>query len=75
MPSQRWLDMTEWLSGGESACSAEDMGSILGVGGDPLEEGMATHSTLLAWSIPWTEEPFGLHQYMESQKSQTRVID
>ena len=27
---------------------------------DPLEEGMATHSTILAWRIPWTEEPGGL---------------
>ena len=27
---------------------------------DPLEEGMATHSSVLAWSIPWTEEPGGL---------------
>ena len=24
---------------------------------DPLEEGMATHSSILAWKIPWTEEP------------------
>ena len=27
---------------------------------DPLEEGMATHSSIPAWSIPWTEEPGGL---------------
>ena len=27
---------------------------------DPLEEGMATHSSILAWIIPWTEEPGGL---------------
>ena len=27
---------------------------------DPLEEGMATHSTILAWEIPWAEEPGGL---------------
>ena len=27
---------------------------------DPLEEGMATHSSSLAWRIPWTEEPGGL---------------
>ena len=27
---------------------------------DPLEEGMATHSSYLAWKIPWTEEPGGL---------------
>ena len=34
---------------------------------DPLEEGMATHSTILAWRIPWTEEPGGL-QSMGSKK-------
>ena len=49
-----------------SACSAGDLGSIPG-SEDPLEEGMATHSSILAWRIPWTEEPGGL-QSMESQK-------
>ena len=34
---------------------------------DPLEEGMATHSSALAWRIPWTEEPGGL-QYMGLQR-------
>ena len=34
---------------------------------DPLEEDMATHSSILAWRIPWTEEPGGL-QSMGSQK-------
>ena len=34
---------------------------------DPLEEGMATHSRILAWRIPWTEEPGGL-QSMGSQR-------
>ena len=29
---------------------------------DPLEEGMATHSNILAWRIPWTEEPGGLQR-------------
>ena len=28
--------------------------------GDPLEKGMATHSSILAWKIPWTEKPGGL---------------
>ena len=28
---------------------------------DPLEEGMATHSSILAWRVPWKEEPGGLH--------------
>ena len=32
---------------------------------DPLEEGMATHSSILAWRIPWTEEP-GVLQSMGS---------
>ena len=35
-------------------------------GEDPLEKEMATHSTILAWEIPWTEEPDGL-QSMGSQ--------
>ena len=34
---------------------------------DPLEEGMATYSSILAWRIPWTEEPGGL-QSMGSQR-------
>ena len=38
---------------------------------DPLEKGMATHSSILAWRTPWTEEPGGL-QSIELQ-SQTRL--
>ena len=34
---------------------------------DPLEQGMATHSSILAWRIPWTEEPGGL-QFIGSQR-------
>ena len=34
---------------------------------DPLEEEMTTHSSILDWEIPWTEEPGGL-QFMGSQK-------
>ena len=37
---------------------------------DPLEKGMATHSSILAWEISWTEEPDEL-QSMGSQKSWT----
>ena len=36
-----------------------DAGSIPG-GENPLKEGMETHSSILAWIIPWTEEPGGL---------------
>ena len=37
---------------------------------DPLEESMATHSSILAWRIPWTEEPGGLRteESMGSQR-------
>jgi len=37
---------------------------------DPQEKEMATHSSIFAWRIPWTEEP-GRRQSMGSQKSQT----
>ena len=42
--------------GKQSACNARDSDSILSWE-DPLEKGMATHSSLLAWRIPWTERP------------------
>ena len=41
---------------------------------DPLEEGMAAHSSILAWGIPWTEEP-GRLLSMGLQKSQTQFSD
>ena len=52
--------------GEESACNAGDLGSIPG-SGRSLEEGRAIHSSVLAWRIPWTEEPGGL-QSMGSQR-------
>ena len=42
-----------------SSADAGDVGSIPGQE-DPLEEGMATHASILAWRIPRTEEPGGL---------------
>ena len=42
-----------------SACNAGDLSSIPG-SGRSLEKKMATHSSILAWRIPWTEEPGGL---------------
>ena len=43
----------------ESACNAETLVQLLGQE-DPLEKAMATHFSILAWEIPWTEEPGGL---------------
>ena len=37
-------------------------------GEDPLEEGMATHSSIIAWEIPWTEEPGGYIQFIGSHR-------
>ena len=43
----------------ESACNAGDLDLIPG-SEDPLEKGMATHSSILAWRIPWTGDLGGL---------------
>ena len=60
-----------WFSGKESICNAGDgdAGQSLGWE-DSMEEEMATHSSILAWETPWTEEPSRL-LLMGSQKSQT----
>ena len=52
--------------GKESSCNVGVLGLILGSGRSP-GEGNATHSSLLAWRIPWTEEP-GRLQSMGSQR-------
>ena len=55
--------------GKEYACNAGDLASIPGLGWeDPLEKGMATHSSILAWRIPWTVWSMG-------SKSQTQLSD
>ena len=54
------------LSGKEFTCHARDPVPSLG-GEDPLENGMATHSSILAWRIPWSGEPGRLHGVTESQ--------
>ena len=41
----------------ESVCNAGDLGSIPGLGRSPRAKGMGTHSSILVWRIPWTEEP------------------
>ena len=43
-----------------NAGDIRDASSVLGPE-DPLEKGMATHSSIPAWRIPWTEEPGGLY--------------
>ena len=57
------------ISSKESACNARDTGDVGSIPGssDPLEGGVATHSSILAWKIPWTEET-GRLQSMGSQR-------
>ena len=57
----------------EIACHCQLRARSLGQE-DPLQEEMATHSSILAWEIPWTEEPGGL-QSMGLQKSQIQLSD
>ena len=57
-----------WLSGKESTYQAGEAGSISGSGRSP-GEGMAIHSSILAWEIAWTEEP-GRLESMGSQESE-----
>ena len=56
-----------WPSGQESDWQEEAWVQLLGRE-DPLEEGMAAHSGILAWKIPWTEAPEGL-QSVGSQRT------
>ena len=54
---QETQEMLVWSLGGE----------------DPLEDEMATHSSILAWKIPWTEDPGGLHTVHGVAKSRTQL--
>ena len=49
--------MVQWVK--NQPANAKDTGDVNLISGweDPLEEGMATHSSILAWRIPWTEQP------------------
>ena len=60
--------LPRWLSGKESACSAGDAGDmgLIPGSGRSLQKGMATHSSILAWRIPWGEEP-GELRFIRSQ--------
>ena len=61
------LDFLGGSDGKASDYNAGDLGSIPG-SEDPLEKEMATHSSILAWRIPWTEDP-GRLQSMELQRN------
>ena len=58
------MGLPRWLSGKEPTRKCRRPRRLVSdpwVEEDPLEEGLATHSGILAWRIPWTEEPGKLH--------------
>ena len=63
-----WLKATQgfprWLSGKESTCQGGNVRSVPGLEA-PLEKEMATHSSTLAWEIPWTEELVGYSPWLK----------
>ena len=67
------MGLPRGCNGKESASNAGDCSSSLGRE-DPLEKGMASHSSSRAWKIPWTEEP-GRLQFIGYKESEiTEVI-
>jgi len=70
LPTPVFLGFPGGSDSKESTCNAGDLGSIPGLGG-LVEDSMATHSSILAWRILWTEEP-GRLQAMGSQRVRHR---
>ena len=74
LPTNRsaFLGLLEWLSSEESTPMQETLVQSLGTG-DLLEESMATYSSILAWRMPWTEQPAGYNPWgrMESDRTET----
>ena len=68
--TKRELGLPCWCSGKESACQWRRRRFNFWIRKIPLEKGMGTHSSILAWEIPWTEEP-GRPQFMGWLKSRT----
>ena len=62
-----WCSVVKKKRKKKSACQCRRCGFDSPGGEDPLEKEMTTHSSILAWTIPWTEEPGGLLS-MESQR-------
>jgi len=55
-----------------SAGDVRDVGSMLGRE-DPLKDNTATHSSILVWRIPWTEEPGGLQSWGRTELDMTEA--
>ena len=67
------MDFPGGSDGKESACSVGDLHSNSGLE-DLLEKGMAIYSSILAWRIPWTEEPGGLQSWGRKESDMTEGL-
>ena len=67
------MDFPGGSDGKESTCNAGDLGLIPGLGRS-LEEGMAMHSSILVWRIPWTEEPGGVQSMGREESDMTERL-
>ena len=76
--TKSWAQLSDWTElnkdSKESTCNAGDLGSVPGLGRS-LEMVIATHSSILAWRIPWTEEPGGLKSMGSQRVGQDSVTN
>ena len=68
---EKEAELPWWLSGKELTCQCRMLGFNLWGREDPLEKETATHSSILAWRIPWTEEPGRLPSMRVAEESDT----
>ena len=73
VPTPVFLGFPGGSDGKESTCNAGNLGRSPGWE-DALEEGMATHSSILDWTVPWTEEPGGLHSWGHRESDTTEQL-
>ena len=71
-PTPAFLGFPGGSGGKEAACSAGHAGSVPGLGRSP-GEGTGTHSSTLAWRIPWMEEPGGLPSWGHTESDTTEA--
>ena len=68
-------ELPRWLGGKESACQCRRLGMDPRGGEDPPEKEMATHSSVLAWDIPWTEEAVGYSPWCCTESDRTEQLN
>ena len=64
--------MAQWI---KHQLATQETQALLLSREDPLEEGMATHSSILAWRIPWTEKPSGLVHKVTKSRTQLKLFN